>query len=194
MRSENEDEDNEMAMLLDNLPTSHTYNLNLLSSLSSTLPGSPMQTPTDLSAQMHHLVSHLEAASQAVQLWIAEQEQSDKLTTASYERHINSYAMWWDTYQASVVNVDLTQVRIPAFPVTAAKATMFLEYTSTCPKVFWFCFITLCTLLTVFHPPVQARKLGHNSRLCCQLECYQTDDLSSQIPLIPTPTHLQTHP
>ena len=93
-----------------------------------------MQTPGDLSAQMQHSVSHLEAAFQAVQLWIGEQEQSDKLTTPSYERHINSYAMWWDTYQVGVVNVDLTQVRILAFPVMTAKATMFLAYTSTCLK------------------------------------------------------------
>jgi hypothetical protein len=135
MRSEDEDE---MAALPENLPTSHTYSLNLHcgSSSSSVSPGSSARIPTDLSAQMQHSVSHLEAASQAVRLRIAEQEQSDKSTTASYERHINSYATWWDTYQADVVNMDPTQVRIPAFPVTAAKATMFLEYTSTRPKVF----------------------------------------------------------
>jgi hypothetical protein len=105
MTSEDEDE---MATLLENLPTSHTYSLNLQCSslLSSVLPGNPVQIPTDLSTQMQHSVSHLEAASQAVQLQIAEQEQSDKLTTASYERHINSYAMWWDMYQVGVVNMD----------------------------------------------------------------------------------------
>ena len=135
-RSEAEDKDSEMAMLLKNLPTSHTYSLNLPCSLSSVSPGSSVQIPTDLSSQMQHLVSHLEAASQAVWLQIAKQEQSDKLTMAAYERHINSYTTWWDTYQVGVVNVDPTQVRIPAFPVTAVKATMFLEYTSTCLKVF----------------------------------------------------------
>ena len=39
-------------------------------------------------------------------------------------------------YQAGVVNVDPIQVRIPTFPIMAVKATMFLEYTSTRPKVF----------------------------------------------------------
>jgi hypothetical protein len=93
------------------------------------------QMPTDPAAQMQLSVSHLEAASQAVRLRIAGQEQSDKSTTGSYERHINSYVTWWDTYQARVVNANPTQVAIPAFPVTAAKATMFLEYTRTRPKV-----------------------------------------------------------
>ena len=156
---EDDDDDDEMATLPpENFSTSHTYrdslnSLNLPSSSSSASPGtgSPVQMPGDLSAQMQHSVSHLEVASQAVRLRIAEQEQSDKSTTASYERHINSYVTWWDTYQAGVVNVDPTQVRIPAFPVTAAKATMFLEYTSTRPKV---SFIRSCALLlTVFHPP-----------------------------------------
>ncbi|KIM72281.1 hypothetical protein PILCRDRAFT_16275 [Piloderma croceum F 1598] len=131
MRSKDEDK---MATLPENLPTSHTYSLNLnlqrSSSSFSVLPRSPAQIPTDLSTQMQHSVRHLETASQAVRLWIAEQEQSDKSTMASYKRHINSYTTWWDMYQAGVVNVDPTQVRIPAFPVMAAKATMFLEYTS----------------------------------------------------------------
>ena len=138
MRSEDEDEDNKMAMLPKNLPTSHTYGLNLPCSSwsSSVLPVSPVQTPTDLFAWMQHSVNHLEAASQAVRLRIAKHEQSNKSTMASYERHINSYATWWDMYQAGVVNVDPIQVRIPTFPIMAVKATMFLEYTSTRPKVF----------------------------------------------------------
>jgi hypothetical protein len=33
------------------------------------------------------------------------------------------------------INSDSTKTVIPAFPITAAKATMFLDYTSTCAKV-----------------------------------------------------------
>src|ERR1700732_5127764 len=99
-----------MATLPENLPTSHTYSLNLpsLSTSASSGTGSPMHTPADLSAQMQHSVSHLEAASQAVRFQIAEQEQSDKSTMASYKTHINSYIMWWDTYPMGVVIVDPT--------------------------------------------------------------------------------------
>jgi hypothetical protein len=108
------------------------------SPLPSLLPSPPdgsTRIPVDLSARMQHSVDHLEAASQAVRLQIANKEQSDKATTATYERHVKAYAAWWATYQARVLNEDPTQVTIPAFPVTAAKATMFLEYTSTRPKV-----------------------------------------------------------
>jgi hypothetical protein len=94
-----------------------------------------MQASMDLSARMQQSVNHLEATSQAVQLQIAHKEQSDKSTMISYARHVNAYTTWWDTYQASVLNKDPGQVAIPAFPITAAKATMFLEYTSTRLKV-----------------------------------------------------------
>ncbi|KAF8263254.1 hypothetical protein EI94DRAFT_1807551 [Lactarius quietus] len=82
----------------------------------------------------HHSADHLEAASQAVRLRIALREQSNKSTTLAYERHVKAYAEWWSGYQAEVLKMNPTQVAIPAFPVTAAKATMFLEYTSTRPK------------------------------------------------------------
>jgi len=131
MRSEGEDEDHEMALLPTSLPPPRTCDLvfDPLQPVAST------QAPADLSTRMQHSVDHLEAASQAVRLRIAGREQSDKSTTVSYERHINSYVTWWDTYQASVVGANPTHVAIAAFPVMAVKATMFLEYTSTRPKV-----------------------------------------------------------
>jgi hypothetical protein len=107
-------------------------------SFSSAQPSSSMQqicASSDLSARMRQSVDDLEAASQAVRHRITAKEQSDKSTTASYERHINNYVAWWAVYQSSLVNADPSQIPIPAFPVTAAKATMFLEYTSTRPKV-----------------------------------------------------------
>jgi hypothetical protein len=95
--------------------------------------------PEDLAqisaARMQQSINHLEAASQTVRLRITDKEQSDKSTMPSYERHVSSYVTWWDAYQVKVVDADPTQVMIPAIPVTAAKATMFLEYTSTRPKV-----------------------------------------------------------
>jgi hypothetical protein len=84
---------------------------------------------------MQHSVNSLEAALQAVWLRLATKEQSDKSTPGTYERHINSYLNWWESYQAAEINGDLTKTAIPAFPITAAKATMFLDYTSTHAKV-----------------------------------------------------------
>jgi hypothetical protein len=87
------------------------------------------------SPRMQHSINSLEAALQAVRLGLAVKEQSDKSTPATYERHINHYVDWWAGYQAAEVNGDLTKTVIPAFPVMAAKATMFLDYTSTRAKV-----------------------------------------------------------
>jgi hypothetical protein len=58
-----------------------------------------------------------------------------KATPATYERHINHYVDWWTSYQAAEINGDSTKTVIPAFPIMAAKATMFLDYTSTSAKV-----------------------------------------------------------
>jgi len=123
-----EDKDDEMS--LD--PPAVTSSCSGSPSPNGSLPEMSMM---DLSARMQQSINCLEAASQAVRLRIASKEQSDKSTAASYERHVNSYTVWWDAYQATVVGADPTQVAIPAIPVTAAKATMFLEYTSTRPKV-----------------------------------------------------------
>lgn len=92
-------------------------------------------TPVLPSPRMQHSVSSLEAASQAVHLRLATKEQSDKSTPATYQRHIDSYITWWDGYQAAEISGDCTKTAIPAFPITAAKATMFLDYTSTRAKV-----------------------------------------------------------
>ncbi|KAN0141920.1 hypothetical protein V8E53_000382 [Lactarius tabidus] len=83
---------------------------------------------------MQQSVNHIEAASQAIWLWIAQKEQSDKSTATSYARHVDAYATWWETYQAGVLDKDPGQITIPAFLITPAKAMMFLEYTSTQPK------------------------------------------------------------
>lgn len=95
-------------------------------------------TPVLPSPRMQHSVSSLEAASQAVRLRLATKEQSDKSTPATYQRHIDNYVTWWDGYQAAEISGDSTKTAIPAFPITAAKATMFLDYTSTRVKVQFF--------------------------------------------------------
>lgn len=90
---------------------------------------------TNQSPRMVRSMSGLEADSHLVRVALNAKEQSDKSTSATYERHVRRYMTWWDGYQSSTVLSDTTKVQIPAFPVTAAKVTMFLEHESTRPKV-----------------------------------------------------------
>lgn len=90
---------------------------------------------SDQSPRMIRSMSGLEADSQHVRVALNANEQSDKSTSATYERHVRRYMTWWDTYQASLVGSDTTKVQIPAVPITAAKVTMFLHHESTRPKV-----------------------------------------------------------
>lgn len=91
------------------------------------------------SKRMLHMESHKKR-----QEYVA-QEQNDKGTKDSYARHIAAYQLWWDhTYQPPLLHSDTSRERLPAFPITAGKAMMFLDYESTRPKVnhsilFLFC-------------------------------------------------------
>lgn len=64
------------------------------------------------------------------------QEQSNKQTKDSCGRHITAYQLWWDhIYQLQELQKDLELQHLPAFLITAVKATMFLAYESMWPKV-----------------------------------------------------------
>jgi hypothetical protein len=80
--------------------------------------------------QMLHAESHKKR--QEFVAW----EQSDKQMKDSYGRHITAYQLWWDhIYQPQQLQKDPELQHLPAFPIRAAKATMFLAYESTQPKV-----------------------------------------------------------
>jgi hypothetical protein len=98
-------------------------------------PPASMSGPVRFSPRMQQSVNSLESASQSVCLTLAIKEQSDKSTTETYGRHMKHYIVWWGLFQSEVVKADPTKASIPALPITAAKATMFLDYTSTRPKV-----------------------------------------------------------
>jgi hypothetical protein len=127
MRSEDEDKDDKMAMLPENLPTSYTYGLNLpcrcpltclhRCSIRSTIWRQPFKLSDSGLLNGNRVISQQRPLTRGI-------------STVMLCGEICSM------YQAGVVNVDLMQVRIPTFPVMAVKATMFLEYTSTCLKVF----------------------------------------------------------
>jgi hypothetical protein len=80
-------------------------------------------------------LAKLDADSHAVRLKQAEIEQKDKQTARTYQLAVESYEKWWGSYQASLSANDASYTPIPAFPVTAAKVVMFLDYETMRPKV-----------------------------------------------------------
>jgi hypothetical protein len=89
----------------------------------------------ELSEGMRASLAALEADSQAARLAHAKREQSDKSTVGTYKRHVNRYEKWWQGYQAEQMNAIPGWTTIPAFPIMAAKVSMFLGYESTREKV-----------------------------------------------------------
>jgi hypothetical protein len=64
----------------------------------------------------------------------AELEQQDKQTARMYRLAVESYEDWWGKYQFELQARDPTWTAVPAFPVTVAKAVMFLDYETPRPK------------------------------------------------------------
>jgi hypothetical protein len=87
--------------------------------------------PTGMQASL----AALEADLHVARLAHAKQEQSDKSTLGTYKRHVNRYEKWWMRYQAEQSTSIDGWTAIPAFPITAAKVSMFLGHKSTQAKV-----------------------------------------------------------
>lgn len=88
-----------------------------------------------LAAGMHLSLAKLEIDSHAVRMKTAKLEDGDKQTSPVYARAVASYEKWWAAYQLQLRAADPSYTAIPAFPVTAAKAVMFLDYGTMRPKV-----------------------------------------------------------
>jgi hypothetical protein len=84
---------------------------------------------------LQHSLAKLDAASHAVRLKQVALEQRDKQTARTYSLAVSSYEKWWGQYQMQLHAEDPQWTTIPAFPITAAKAVMFLEYETSRPKV-----------------------------------------------------------
>ncbi|KAF8258304.1 hypothetical protein EI94DRAFT_1708110 [Lactarius quietus] len=56
------------------------------------------------------------------------QEQSDKSTAPTYKRYVDRYERWWQGYLLEQTNTIPGYTMILAFPITPAKASMFLDY------------------------------------------------------------------
>jgi hypothetical protein len=95
-----------------------------------------MPPPMTLLEQEEYSKRMLHADSHKKRQEYVAREQNDKGTKDSYSRHIQAYQLWWDhIYQPSLLLSDPSRRRLPAFPITAAKAMMFLDYESARPKV-----------------------------------------------------------
>ena len=73
-------------------------------------------------------LAYIEAALHEARIRRAAAERSDKGTGVAYARHVRNYGKWWDGYQASRLKEDPSWSQIPAFPITAAKAALFLDH------------------------------------------------------------------
>lgn len=101
-----------------------------------TLPSLPgCSGPPLLSEGLQASLDALDARSHSVRLAKVQLEQSDKSTSVTYGRHINRYEKWWSMDQVEYVKLHPGWTRIPAFPITPAKACVFLEHESTREKV-----------------------------------------------------------
>jgi hypothetical protein len=120
-----------------------------------------LPTSAEPSAGMQASLAALEADSQAACLAHVKREQSDKSTAGTYKRHVDRYEKWWEGYQVERMNIVPGWTTIPAFPITAAKAAMFLGYESTHEKVCFpspFVFLWLPSTELVHKQKMMGRK------------------------------------
>ncbi|KAG2095328.1 hypothetical protein BD769DRAFT_1678377 [Suillus cothurnatus] len=100
-------------------------------------PKRPCMEPSNtlvVSPHMQHSLSMLEQESHELRLRIGEKELEGKGTAKSYPQQVQKYQLWFDADQARTAAEDSTRVPIPAFPVTAAKVSVFLHHETTCEK------------------------------------------------------------
>ncbi|KAG5641029.1 hypothetical protein DXG03_006361 [Asterophora parasitica] len=84
---------------------------------------------------IEHSKKMLQADAHDKQRAYTAKEQEDKGTKVAYLRHVRAYQMWWDdVYQPHTVSDDPSRAALLAFPITAAKVMMFLDYEVSCPK------------------------------------------------------------
>jgi hypothetical protein len=95
----------------------------------------PAEPGDPLGSGLRHSLAKLNAGSHTIRLRQAVLEQHDKQTAQTYSLAISSYEKCWGQYQMQLHVDDLLWTTIPAFPIMAAKAVMFLEYETTPPKV-----------------------------------------------------------
>jgi hypothetical protein len=95
----------------------------------------PILPPAPIPSGAECSLAILEVESHAIQLKQVKKVQGEKGTGDAYGWRISHHETWWTQQQAQRHEVDTAWVMIPAFPVTATKAALFLEYERTQEKV-----------------------------------------------------------
>ncbi|GBE87700.1 hypothetical protein SCP_1103770 [Sparassis crispa] len=90
----------------------------------------PLNGPLDV----HHALSLLEAESHAARVKRVRVDQDDKQTGRSYSRHVENYAAWWAEFDMAHCEQQPNLPPMPTFPVTALKASFFLDHELTREK------------------------------------------------------------
>ena len=99
--------------------------------VNTTLSGSDSDRAlTDVAAMLA-----LDAASHQITKQVRADEQEDKQTRGTYARHVSHYETFWQTTSYARGDNAAGLTTIPAFPITIAKAAIFLQYESTRPQV-----------------------------------------------------------
>ncbi|GBE84823.1 hypothetical protein SCP_0700030 [Sparassis crispa] len=90
----------------------------------------PMNPPAAVAAagSLRHSLARLELKSHDTRVKKVQLDQDDNQTSSSYDCHVKNYATYWATFQAERCQRALGEVPVPVFPVTALKASFFLEY------------------------------------------------------------------
>lgn len=117
---------------------------NLCPNTASLTP-SMVVIPSDLEPGLAASLAALKTESHALRVARASKEQNDKSTGKTYMRHINCYVRWWEAYQDSQCEEMPSWTPIPAFPITASRAAMYLEYESSREKVNGHCSLYLAS-------------------------------------------------
>ncbi|GBE83165.1 hypothetical protein SCP_0502120 [Sparassis crispa] len=83
---------------------------------------------------LRHSLARLELESHDTRVKKVRLDQDNNQTSSSYDCHVKNYMTYWATFQAERCQRALGEVPVSAFPVTALKASFFLEYEMTREK------------------------------------------------------------
>ena len=133
---------------------------------------------SDPSAGMRASLAVIEAESQAARMAHAEQEQRDKATAKTYARHVTKYQDWWKRDQEQRMKTTPGWTEIPALPITAAKAALFLDYEAKREKV---CLPSPSSLLWLLSTEQGETEKGGAQVHHSQLKCWQGGNLTGDI-------------
>ncbi|KAK7043502.1 hypothetical protein R3P38DRAFT_3259576 [Favolaschia claudopus] len=113
---------NAMEEVVDREPTSATHTL------------CPTELPIEPGPASQSSYDALEAESQLLRQSFVQKNQEGKSTGETYKRHYGNYVLWFEGRETLRLQKDPLSHRIPALPITVAKAVLFLDYEMKRPQ------------------------------------------------------------